>query len=96
MIYFINQRTHIPVSYTHLDVYKRQVLALSAGYSLVNTFLIESIFNWPGLGGYTSLSVITSDFPAVLGVTVFAAFCFVVLNLVADLLIAAVDPRVRL
>ncbi len=72
------------------------VLALSAGYSLVNTFLIESIFNWPGLGGYTSLSVITSDFPAVLGVTVFAAFCFVVLNLVADLLIAAVDPRVRL
>jgi peptide/nickel transport system permease protein len=72
------------------------VLALSAGYSLVNTFLVESIFNWPGLGGYTSLSVITSDFPAVLGVTFFAACCFVVLNLIADLLLAAIDPRVRL
>ncbi|HHY71375.1 MAG TPA: ABC transporter permease [Thermoanaerobacterales bacterium] len=71
------------------------VLALSAGYSLVNTFLIEAIFNWPGLGSYTSLSVITSDYTAVMGVTIFTACSYVFLNLVADLLLA-IDPRVRL
>jgi len=72
------------------------VLALSAGYSLVNTFLIEAIFNWPGLGSYASLSVITSDYTAVMGVTIFTAISYVILNLVADLLLAVIDPRVRL
>ncbi|MEW5866640.1 MAG: ABC transporter permease [Bacillota bacterium] len=70
------------------------VLALSAGYSLVNTFLIEAIFNWPGLGTYTALSVITNDYTAVMGVTLFAAVVYVLLNLFADLLLA-LDPRVR-
>lgn len=71
------------------------VLALSAGYSLVNTFLIEAIFNWPGLGSYAALSVITSDYTAIMGVTIFAACSYVFLNLAADILLA-IDPRVRL
>jgi len=70
------------------------VLALSAGYSLVNTFLIEAIFNWPGLGSYASLAVVTSDYTAVMGVTIFTACSYVLLNLLADLLLA-IDPRVR-
>jgi peptide/nickel transport system permease protein len=70
------------------------VLALSAGYALINTFLIEAIFNWPGLGNYTALAVITNDYTAVMGVTILAAIAYVLLNLVADMLLA-LDPRVR-
>ena len=70
------------------------VLTLSLGYTLVNTFLIETIFSWPGLGNYVSTSVVTLDYPAIIGVTIFSATCYVVLNLVADIIIA-MDPRVR-
>jgi peptide/nickel transport system permease protein len=72
------------------------VLALVFAYSLVNTFLVESIFDWPGLGSYTAASVSTLDTPAIVGVTLFVAIGYVAANLVADLVQAALDPRIRL
>ena len=48
-------------------------IALVFGYSLVNTFLVESIFDWPGLGSYATASITTLDTPAILGVTLFIA-----------------------
>ncbi len=70
------------------------VVALSIGYTLVNTFLTESIFTWPGIGNYISTAVIGLDYPAIMGVTIFSAFSYVILNLIADVIIA-MDPRVR-
>lgn len=70
------------------------VVTLSIGYSLVNTFLVESIFSWPGIGNYVASAVIRLDYPAIMGVTIFSACAYVMLNLVADLIIA-LDPRVR-
>ncbi|MEL7655927.1 MAG: ABC transporter permease [Bacillota bacterium] len=71
------------------------VVTLSVGYTLMNTFLVESIFNWPGIGKYVASSVVSMDFPAIMGVTIFSAICYMILNLFADLVIA-LDPRVRL
>jgi peptide/nickel transport system permease protein len=71
------------------------VVTLSVGYTLMNTFLVESIFNWPGIGKYVAASVVSMDFPAIMGVTIFSAICYMLLNLIADLVIA-LDPRVRL
>ena len=71
------------------------VVTLSIGYTLMNTFLVESIFNWPGIGKYVTSSVLSMDFPAIMGVTIFSAICYMILNLIADLIIA-LDPRVRL
>ena len=71
------------------------VVTLSMGYTLVNTFLVETIFSWPGIGSYVSKAVTTLDYPAIIGVTVFSAICYVLLNLAADIIIA-MDPRVRL
>ncbi len=71
------------------------VVTLSMGYTLVNTFLVETIFSWPGIGSYVSKAVTTLDYPAIIGVTVFSAICYVLLNLIADIIIA-MDPRVRL
>ena len=70
-------------------------VALSRGYTLTNTFLVESIFSWPGIGSYISTAVTTLNFPAIMGVTIFGACCYILLNLLADLIIA-LDPRVRL
>jgi peptide/nickel transport system permease protein len=71
-------------------------LALVFGYSLVNTFLVESIFDWPGLGSYAAASIATLDTPSILGVTLFVAIAYVVANLVVDIVQAAIDPRIRL
>ena len=70
-------------------------VALSMGYTLTDTFLVESIFAWPGIGKYISDAVTTLDTPAIIGVTIFGAMCYIILNLVADVIIAS-DPRIRL
>ena len=70
-------------------------VALSMGYTLTNTFLVEAIFSWPGIGSYISSAVTTLDYPAIIGVTLFGAVCYIILNLLADIIIAS-DPRVRL
>ena len=69
-------------------------VALSMGYTLTNTFLVESIFNWPGLGSYISDAVMNMDYPAIMGVTIFSAIAYVILNTIADIVLA-LDPRVR-
>ena len=71
-------------------------VALVFGYSLVNTFLVESIFDWPGLGSYAAASISTLDTPAILGVTLFVAVAYVIANLVVDVVQAGIDPRIRL
>jgi peptide/nickel transport system permease protein len=70
--------------------------ALVFAYSLVNTFLVESVFDWNGLGSYAADSIQSLDTPAVIGLTLFVAIVYVVANLVVDLLQALVDPRIRL
>jgi peptide/nickel transport system permease protein len=71
-------------------------IALVFGYSLVNTFLVESIFDWPGLGSYAVASISTLDTPAILGVTLFVAGVYVIANLVVDIVQAIIDPRITL
>ena len=70
-------------------------VALSMGYTLTDTFLVEAIFSWPGIGSYISGAVTSLDYPAIIGVTLFGACCYIILNLLADIIIAS-DPRVRL
>ena len=70
------------------------VVATCIGYTLINTFLVETIFSWPGLGNYMATAITNMDSPAIIGATLFSAICYVILNLIADLIIAA-DPRVR-
>lgn len=73
-----------------------QVLALVLAYSLANTFLVEAVFDWPGLGNYAAQSIAALDVPAIAGVTLLVAIVYVVLNLLVDVGQAFFDPRVRL
>lgn len=72
------------------------VLALSFAYSLAGTFLIESVFSWPGLGNYAAKAIISVDYPAIMGVTLLIALSYVILNLIVDVILAFLDPRIRI
>ncbi len=71
------------------------VVTLAMGYAFMNTFLVESIFSWPGIGKYVADAVVCLDYPAIMGVTILAACAYVLLNLIADIIISF-DPRVKL
>ena len=71
------------------------MFGLDLGYLLGGAVITETVFNLPGVGQYAIRSIFTNDFPAVMGVTVFAAMFVVVANLVVDVTYAALDPRVR-
>ncbi|MED7930339.1 ABC transporter permease [Nonomuraea sp. LP-02] len=71
------------------------IVALVFAYSIVNGFLVEAVFNWPGLGRYAAESIKARDTPAIAGVTLLIALVYTLANLVVDLLQGVVDPRVR-
>jgi ABC-type dipeptide/oligopeptide/nickel transport system permease component len=59
------------------------------------SFVVEKIFQIPGLGTYFISSIADRDYPVLTGVFVFYATFLVVLNLVVDLAYGVLDPRVR-
>jgi peptide/nickel transport system permease protein len=71
------------------------MFGLDLAVLLGGSIITESIFNIPGIGQYTLDAIESSDLPAVMGVTVFAAFFIVVANLLVDIAYAFLDPRVR-
>jgi peptide/nickel transport system permease protein len=72
------------------------VIGLTFAYSLTGTFFIELIFAWPGLGQYATTSILSLDYPAIMGVTVMVAAVYVIVNLIVDVAQAFVDPRIAL
>ena len=69
------------------------------GFSLAallsGSFLVEYVFNWPGLAVVTTSAVLSKDEPLVMASVLFAAVLLVAGNVVADILLAVVDPRIR-
>jgi len=58
-------------------------------------FFIESIFAWPGVGLLTLRAITSSDYPVIMGTTVMFAALTILGNLLADVLFAVLDPRIR-
>ncbi len=71
------------------------VVGLQAGYLLGGSLVIETLFDWQGLGQAMINAVAMRDYFLVQGITVFYVFGFLMLNLAVDLSYAAWDPRVR-
>ena len=69
---------------------------LCFAFMLTGTFFIELIFFWPGLGTYTTTAIFSNDYPVIMGVTILMAIFYVLINLLVDIMVAAVDPRIRL
>jgi peptide/nickel transport system permease protein len=72
------------------------VIGLTFAFALTGTFFVEVLFNWPGLGLFTVRSLLNLDYPAIMGMTLFGATGYVLINLIVDILQAWVDPRISL
>ncbi len=63
---------------------------------LTGTFYIETLFYWPGIGSFTAKAILDLDYPVIMGVTLVGAAFYVIVNLVVDIAISMIDPRIRL
>lgn len=72
------------------------LIGIALGYLMAGNVIVETIFAWPGIGLYAWNALTGSDYDAVQGFVLFSGAIYVLINLVVDLLYAAVDPRVRL
>mgnify|MGYP000110926837 CR=1 FL=1 len=71
------------------------VIGLGLGNLLGGMVLVETIFNWPGVGQFAYESVLSVDFPSIIGVALLIALNYMVINTVVDILYGIIDPRVR-
>lgn len=72
------------------------MLGMDFGIALGGAAWTEVVFGLPGLGETIYLSVQQENWPVVQGIVIFTSICVIVVNLLVDLLYAAIDPRVRL
>ena len=72
------------------------ILGPTVASVLTGTFVIESIFNIPGLGKYFVMSIKDLDYTMISGTTVFYGALLILCTLVVDLLYGLIDPRVKL
>ena len=71
------------------------VLGLQFGNVMAGAVLVETVFNWPGLGRLAFDSVLRRDYPTILGVLLFSSIVVIVMNIVTDLAYRMIDPRIK-
>lgn len=71
------------------------VLGLQMGMILAGDFLVEIIFNWPGLGLYALNTIMAMDYMAIMSVTLLIAVSYMVANLIVDIIYTILDPRIK-
>jgi peptide/nickel transport system permease protein len=71
------------------------VIGLQIAALMTGSLVTETIFNWPGLGRVIVPAIQSRDTPVILGILIFGAIVFIVMNLITDLIYAVLDPRIR-
>ncbi len=71
------------------------IIGLDFAAMLGNAFLVEAIFAWPGLSRYGVAVILRKDLNAIVGTVLIISAAFLIANLVVDLLIALINPRIR-
>lgn len=71
------------------------VIGLYFGWLLGGTVLVETVFDWPGIGLYATRSIVSQDFMPVIGVALAIGLLFMVVNLIVDILYGVINPKVR-
>lgn len=72
------------------------ILGLEFASLIGNAFVVELVFSWPGMAAYGIRTILQKDLNAVMGVVMVSGVFFVMVNLVIDVLVGFVDPRVRI
>jgi peptide/nickel transport system permease protein len=71
------------------------LMGLQFGYLLGGSILIETVFNWPGVGNLLNLAIFRRDIPVIQATILTLALFFVLINLAVDILQAVIDARMR-
>jgi peptide/nickel transport system permease protein len=72
------------------------VMGLDIASLMSNAFLVELIFNWPGLSRYAIIAMLNKDLNAISASILIFGLVFVLVNIVVDLIVSFLDPRIRL
>jgi peptide/nickel transport system permease protein len=72
------------------------ILGLDFAATLGNAFLVELIFNWPGISRYGINAMLRKDLNAISAVILVLGVVFIVVNIAVDIVVARLDPRIRL
>lgn len=71
------------------------LLGMSMGDLVAGAIVTETVFSWPGIGSLGMTAVKGMDYPIIMGITLFSSLMLILGNLVADILYAVVDPRIK-
>ncbi len=71
------------------------IMGLDIAYIFANAFLVETIFNWPGISRYAMNAILGKDINAVCGVVMLLGVVFILTNLIVDIIVMLLDPRIR-
>ena len=72
------------------------IAGLQFGSLLSGAVLVETVFNWPGLGTLAFDSILRRDFPTILGILLFSSILVIIANLLTDVCYQLVDPRIKI
>jgi peptide/nickel transport system permease protein len=72
------------------------IMGLDFAGNLSNAFLVELIFNWPGLSRYGIQAMLRKDLNAISAVILVLGVVFITVNILVDIVVAQLDPRIRL
>jgi peptide/nickel transport system permease protein len=72
------------------------VIGLYFGWLLGGTVVVETVFDWPGIGLYATKAIVSQDFMPVIGVALVVGLLFLIANIVVDMAYRLINPKVRL
>jgi peptide/nickel transport system permease protein len=72
------------------------ILGLDIASTFSIAFLVELIFNWPGLARYGMQAMLHKDLNAISAVILVLGAVFITVNIIVDIIVAQLDPRIRL
>ncbi|MDX2008136.1 MAG: ABC transporter permease [Meiothermus sp.] len=71
------------------------ILGLDLAAMLGGAFLVEAVFNWPGMARYAVQAILRKDLNAIVGTTLIIAAFFLLINILVDLIVGYINPRIR-
>jgi len=72
------------------------IIGLDFAVMISNAFLVELVFNWPGISRYGVNAILRKDLNAMAAVVMILGITFVVVNIIVDVVVAYLDPRIRM
>ena len=69
--------------------------AMSFGFVLSGAIITETVYTYPGIGGWTFFAITTRDLIVLMAIFYVVSICVIVANIVADMLYGVLDPRIK-